>query len=500
MRKLFTGLLFAVSLVLLPTAASAAPAETQPDVVLDEIGFFSNAQEKRITEEFADVTTRYGILPVVEVVQNLGGEAPQRYAIRRANELGIGDAGADNGLYVLFSLDERELRVEPGIGLARVVTEDEIQLAIDNQIIPQFKNGDQTAGVIAGVQAIGEYSTMNTPAEAPSAPLPPLELDATPLFIGLGVVGGAGVLGLGTYLTLKARKRARDAAEKLRKDGIAEEVKAFTDKLANSPELLSRLAALTNKSARFDAFDSEFRYTSFADDDEKKALFDRLVKLIIEPTVDYSGIDARFYKNTLQEDESVNEYAARILAEKPRAQKALAAAVEAERQRVEEERRRAKRKAEARDHWNNASRSQQEAYALSSSSERQNVGNGMFADYTEAEKSSYYSAFGDALESELKNDAKRAFDNLPHYQREQIARAGSYQREQYLQQYIPGFNPALATIYMLSATSMMNTIQADERRAAEEASAASNASFTGFNSSDTFGGGSFDGSGGGGKW
>jgi len=512
MRKLFAGLLLAVPIVLMPTAALATPAPTPSptasstaspftDVVLDETGFFTRDQDEEITSYFASVADRYGILPVVEVVQNLGGEDPERYAIKRATDLGIGDGEVDNGLYILVSLDERAVRVQPGIGLAREVSSGEIQSVVDNTIIPAFKNNDHARGIMDGVGEIGEFSLQGNVSEASTGPSEPINW--TPTFVTIGVIGGGGAIAGATVIGVKRRKRLRAEAEAKRAEQLQEEIADFEDKLANSEELTSRFVTAEDRGARFTILDDHFRYSSFTSDDEKKRIYEELESHVVAENVHYSRIPAKYYRSTLQDEESIENYAGRLLNEKPKAKAAYDEALELERERAEAERKREKRRSEARASWKHLSSSQQEAFALASSSERRSMGSGLFGDYQDADKGSTYNSLGDTKKRELELEAKRAFERIPRYERERIARSSGRQREQYLQQYVSGYNPLLLPMYLTYSTAFMTTIQADEARAAQasSSSSSSSSSFGSFSSNDTFGGGSFSsGDGGGGSW
>jgi uncharacterized membrane protein YgcG len=502
MRKLLTSLLIAGSLTLVPTAALAATAPVEPpvaeataapeatpttpaepvDVVLDEIGFFTEAQEADITTAFAAVADQYGILPVVEVVQNLGGEAPEAFAIRRANELGVGTAEANNGLYVMFSLDERSLRVEPGVGVAQLIDPTEIQSALDSVMIPAFAANDHANGVISGVNVLASYST-TAPAEA--APYVAPNYGAIALGIG-GFFGAVlAACGVGGYISYRSRKKK--AAELDRLAELDVEVEAFKTKLLNSREISDKLLAARTQAERFAELDVHFRYTTFASDEEKREIYAGIETVFARENVSYFGVPAKFYRSTLQENESIGEYADRLKAEKPKAEAA-----------EDEERQREKRRAEARKNWERLNDSKQEAYALADSSERKGMAAGLFDDYHEPDKAETYISLADVKRHELENAAKKAFNSLSSGERERIARASGSQREQYLQQYIPGFNPMFLGFYIAASSSHLSSIQAAEARASESSSSDNN--FGSYSSSSTFSGGSFGGGGGGGSW
>ncbi len=77
-----------------------------------------------------------------------------------ANELfiawgGIGNKKQDNGILILFVLDIRKVKIEVGKGLEGSVTDALCKRVITNQMIPEFRNGNYDAGLLAGIQRIG---------------------------------------------------------------------------------------------------------------------------------------------------------------------------------------------------------------------------------------------------------------------------------------------------------------------------------------------------------
>lgn len=527
MRKILSGSLLigaltlgALAPVLTSATATAAVAPTETpsssptarvNVVLDHADLFSSAQEQRITDAFAEDTSRYGILPVVEVVKDLDGDSAEHYAIRRANELGIGDSDEDNGLYVLVSMKEHALRVEPGLGLHRVVDEDAIQSVIDETMIPEFKNGNQTGGVISGVKEIGEAS-LQKPIE--SGTDGGVAYDSSSDFspnwgaIGgiFGGIVGAGALAGGTVIFFRRKAEKRREAEAKRKSSVTDDVNELTEAVYAAGPKLSTFAALPNREARFDWFVNELRYTEFVGKYEQAEYFDKFDEMAAQRFTNYHGVSSEYFAVRRQNDESLEEYQERVDAELPHAKE-----TKAEEDRREAAAREAKRQLDlrreaAKAEWKKLSKLERETYAMASSQERESIGESYFDDYSNRERQSFFAGFGNALKTTLESEAKQAFKKLPRSQRERIARASGSTRDRYIQEYVPGYNPLMIGIYAGAATSFYDSMRADEARAASAASSSSSfgggsSSFGGgFSSSDTYSGGSFDGGGGGGSW
>jgi uncharacterized protein len=90
----------------------------------------------------------------VAVIDNLKGLTIEDYAVRLFEKWGIGKKDKDNGVLLLVSMDERELRIEVGYGLEGVITDIEAKNLIDNVIVPRFKENNYDSGIYNGVVAI----------------------------------------------------------------------------------------------------------------------------------------------------------------------------------------------------------------------------------------------------------------------------------------------------------------------------------------------------------
>jgi len=114
---------------------------------------------------------------VVLTVQSLEGEVLEEYSIKVVEAWKLGTAKNDNGVLVLVAKDDRKVRIEVGNGLEGALTDASSGWIIRNLIVPNFKQGEYDAGLIAGVAAIlktitGEYhidqnAEVDTPDETP---------------------------------------------------------------------------------------------------------------------------------------------------------------------------------------------------------------------------------------------------------------------------------------------------------------------------------------------
>ncbi|MBR9859390.1 TPM domain-containing protein [bacterium] len=103
--------------------------------------------EKETGNEIALITTA-----------NYGGDSTiSDFAFELGNTLGVGKASRDNGLLIVFSAANREVRIETGIGTAKVLTDSIAQDIINKHMIPQLKQNQYYQGIYDGSVEIIEF-------------------------------------------------------------------------------------------------------------------------------------------------------------------------------------------------------------------------------------------------------------------------------------------------------------------------------------------------------
>ena len=84
---------------------------------------------------------------VVVTVESLEGQSIEDYAYDLFNTWGIGDKKADNGILILLSTGDREIRVEVGDGMEGIFNDAKVGRMIDNLALPYFAENDFDTGI-----------------------------------------------------------------------------------------------------------------------------------------------------------------------------------------------------------------------------------------------------------------------------------------------------------------------------------------------------------------
>ncbi|MCR8723252.1 TPM domain-containing protein [Frigidibacter sp. ROC022] len=183
MRKIAPARLLpmlAALLIALGTAAGPARAQTYPDHVTDTVNDFADLlddeAEARITDELVSLREDIGVEMTVVTIKALAdydaGDI-EDFATGLFNSWGVGDASRNDGIMILVSETDREMRLVLGAGYPSTydwLAED----VVDLTMLPRFRDGDLQGGIEAGVK-----DAISRIAEPFSEGRPPEEKPAT---------------------------------------------------------------------------------------------------------------------------------------------------------------------------------------------------------------------------------------------------------------------------------------------------------------------------------
>jgi len=132
---------------------------------------------------FADLESETGIGAAVVTIDSIsdystGDETFESFATNLFNTWGIGGAERNDGVLVLVSVGDREVRIELG---SAYVSADiaAVQEVIDEHMLPSFKRDDYSGGIYSGAQAVVGKLTGTWPRDL-SSPTPRPTRAATP--------------------------------------------------------------------------------------------------------------------------------------------------------------------------------------------------------------------------------------------------------------------------------------------------------------------------------
>ena len=130
--------------------------------VNDYLGILS-PQQKQNLETFLTQQAEESSNEIAVVVMDLpSGEFMRDYAVRLAENWGVGGKENDNGVLVALFINERQVTIEVGYGLEGAIPDLAASNVIQKDMLPSFREGDYYDGLARGVKALsilanGEY-------------------------------------------------------------------------------------------------------------------------------------------------------------------------------------------------------------------------------------------------------------------------------------------------------------------------------------------------------
>lgn len=166
LKKIFAGITIAIAAVFLVSSAAAGQTFPKPQgFVNDFAGMMSSGAKSQLEKELINFEKETTAEIAVATVNNLEGFTVEDYAARLFEAWGIGKKDKDNGILLLVAKEERQVKIEVGYGLEPIITDGRAGRILDDDVLPQFKEGNYEQGIINGVKAIEGYIRVGTTPE-----------------------------------------------------------------------------------------------------------------------------------------------------------------------------------------------------------------------------------------------------------------------------------------------------------------------------------------------
>ena len=146
-----------VMLALLAVAGGAAAEPQFPELtgrIVDNANLLKPEDRAAIEADLKALEEKSTDQLVVVTLPSLQGYEIEDFGYQLGRKWGIGQKGKNNGVLLIVAPNERKARIETGRGLEPLVTDLMSKIIIENAIVPQFRRGDYSAGIRAGVRDI----------------------------------------------------------------------------------------------------------------------------------------------------------------------------------------------------------------------------------------------------------------------------------------------------------------------------------------------------------
>lgn len=170
----FACLALLTSLLIAQAAQAKIPSTPQAGQFLhDYANVLNEADRQRIAAFQKQAYEKVQVPLVVVTVDRMstydpGAQSIETFATKWFNSWGIGSKQKDDGILVIISIGDRKGRIELGGSWARRF-DDYCQRIMDNEMIPQFKKGNYSGGLVNAVESLSVMA-ISGPDATPPAP------------------------------------------------------------------------------------------------------------------------------------------------------------------------------------------------------------------------------------------------------------------------------------------------------------------------------------------
>lgn len=148
MNKLNLFALIVISIFIPTIIASEFPVHYD-DYVNDFAGIFNGNEISSLRSLLSEVRQNTTAEIVLVTMTNLSGYTPQEYATKLFTDWKIGKADKDNGLLILYAVNEKKIWVTTGYGLEGILPDSKIGRMLDDYYVPLRDEGKINEGIIS---------------------------------------------------------------------------------------------------------------------------------------------------------------------------------------------------------------------------------------------------------------------------------------------------------------------------------------------------------------
>jgi uncharacterized protein len=122
--------------------------------VSDFAGILDDKSRDQISAVISELESKTSCEIAVVTVKTIGDDTIENAAVSLFKEWGIGKKGQDNGVLILVAANDKKIKIEVGYGLEGVLPDGLCGQILDDYVVPDFRNGDYSAGISRGVFAV----------------------------------------------------------------------------------------------------------------------------------------------------------------------------------------------------------------------------------------------------------------------------------------------------------------------------------------------------------
>jgi uncharacterized protein len=122
--------------------------------VVDEAGILSDGQEKGLSKLIVELKENTGVELAILTVASLDGDPIGKYTERVFKKWSPGSKDRYDGILIVLAKEEKNVRIETGLGLQRIVKRQNTDWIINYEMSPEFKEGRYYQGLEKAVKSL----------------------------------------------------------------------------------------------------------------------------------------------------------------------------------------------------------------------------------------------------------------------------------------------------------------------------------------------------------
>lgn len=126
-------------------------------LVTDYTGTLTSDQRQTLENKLVAFNDSTSTQIAVVLIKSVGEYDIAEYATKLGRNWGIGQKGKNNGILMLIAIGDRKVTIQTGYGAEGAVPDITTHEIIENDITPNFKQGNYYAGIDAGTNSLIKY-------------------------------------------------------------------------------------------------------------------------------------------------------------------------------------------------------------------------------------------------------------------------------------------------------------------------------------------------------
>jgi uncharacterized protein len=122
--------------------------------IFDHASLLTIQQKDTIAELIKGLEKGVGSQIAIFTIDSLKGESINEFSLRTAEELRLGRAKYDDGLLITVAVSNRQMRIEVGYGLEKIIKDEIAAQIIREDMAPRFRKGDFSGGLKVTVDKV----------------------------------------------------------------------------------------------------------------------------------------------------------------------------------------------------------------------------------------------------------------------------------------------------------------------------------------------------------